>query len=104
MYAPIGGDNTFLFDLYARYRRDRYSVPADWLVYFDQLETEGQVPAVASATRAKSTPSAAQGSATSLLNAYRRYGHIEADLDPLRPKSFTASTPKRAERLGRAER
>ena len=76
-YLPIGGDNAFFLDLYARYRRDRASVPADWAVHFESLfgPESGAFPERADI--------AAQHCAPLLLDAYRRYGHFEADLDPL---------------------
>ncbi|MBB6181941.1 2-oxoglutarate dehydrogenase E1 component [Pseudorhizobium flavum] len=70
MNIPIGGDSQFFMDLYARYRRDRFSVPADWLVYFEGMEG-GRPEAVVADLGPE------------LLDRYRRFGHLEAQLDPL---------------------
>ena len=37
MNLPIGTSSAFFLDLYARYQRDPYSVPADWRVHFEDL-------------------------------------------------------------------
>lgn len=73
MNIPIGGDNAYFLDLYSRYRKDRNSVPADWALHFEELEAGGNRPSASSGT----------DQIRLLLDAYRRYGHIEADLDPL---------------------
>lgn len=76
MYLPTSGDNAFFLDLYARYRRDKASVPADWAVYFESVFGEEDA---ASSVRART----AEHCAALLLDAYRRYGHFEAKIDPL---------------------
>jgi 2-oxoglutarate dehydrogenase E1 component len=63
---PLGGDSAYLLDLYARYRRDRTSVPADLALHYDLL---------------------AEPSANELTAAYRAHGHHEAKLDPLGGKT-----------------
>lgn len=73
MNIPLGGDNAFFLDLYSRYRKDRNSVPADWALHFEELQS-GETGG----------PSAPRGVLCErLLDAYRRYGHFEAKLDPL---------------------
>jgi 2-oxoglutarate dehydrogenase E1 component len=73
MNIPIGGDSAYFLDLYARYRRDRHSVPVDWLVHFEEMEF---------GSTARSGVSSA-GFAELLLQGYRRFGHLEAQVNPL---------------------
>lgn len=73
MNIPIGGDSAFFIELYARYRRDRHSVPADWVVQFEAMDLESN--------ERRSGGDAELGRA--LLDGYRRFGHLEAQLDPL---------------------
>jgi 2-oxoglutarate dehydrogenase E1 component len=72
MTLPLATESAFFLDLYSRYRRDPHSVPADWRVHFEELDGEPRrlaAPADAFATR--------------LIDAYRRFGHLEAHLDPI---------------------
>jgi 2-oxoglutarate dehydrogenase E1 component len=73
MNIPIGGDSAYFLDLYARYRRDRHSVPVDWLVHFEDMEFGSTAPSGASGA----------GFAEALLRGYRRFGHLEARMNPL---------------------
>jgi 2-oxoglutarate dehydrogenase E1 component len=73
MSIPIGGDNAFFLELYSRYRKDRNSVPVDWLLHFEQLDRGGEPGPRADAP----------GIAEALLEGYRRHGHLEAWVDPL---------------------
>jgi 2-oxoglutarate dehydrogenase E1 component len=72
MNLPVGTSSAFFLDLYARYRRDPHSVPADWRVHFEDLDGNDR-PAVRSA----------DDLARRLIEAYRGHGHLEAELDPL---------------------
>lgn len=72
MHLPVGGDNAYFLDLYARYRRDPASVPADWALHFETTFHEPRADAPA-----------ARYLGRLLLDAYRTHGHMEADLDPL---------------------
>ncbi|WP_193183637.1 2-oxoglutarate dehydrogenase E1 component [Nisaea sediminum] len=76
MSTLSGEDNGFFLDLYARYRRDRHSVPADLAIHFDSLDGVGS----------DATPGVS-ALACDLRDAYRRFGHFEADLDPLAPNA-----------------
>lgn len=73
---PVTGDSAYFLELYARYRRDRASVPADWALHFEMLDGVNT-----------ETPSAGGSPADALaaqaLAAWRDHGHLEADLDPL---------------------
>lgn len=72
MTLPLATESAFFLDLYARYRRDPHAVPADWRVHFEEMDGAEQ-------------PARANGDdlALRLVEAYRRFGHLEAGLDPL---------------------
>lgn len=70
MAVTYAGESSYFLDLLARYRRDIYSVPADWRLHFESLEPV--------AYRQNDEAMAEQ-----LLDTYRKYGHLEANLDPL---------------------
>lgn len=93
MNIPISGDSAFLMSLYARYRQDRASVPADWMVYFETLDS-GSMASTAD-------PSIA---GQSLLAAYRAHGHKQAKLDPLGlvPAAVAPEIAAAAARIGNA--
>lgn len=71
MKTPIGGDNAYFLDLYARFLRDESSVPADWVAHFTEMETGY-----------RRTPGPA-ALVQEFLAATRWLGHLEAELDPL---------------------
>lgn len=92
---PISGDSSYFLDLYTRYRRDRFSVPADWRVYFETLDLEDPTEAVGTL-------------AERLLEAFRRLGHLEARLDPLEldertPVAALATLRQQARHAGAAK-
>jgi 2-oxoglutarate dehydrogenase E1 component len=68
---PMGGDSAFFLDLYARYRRDPQSVPADWRLHFETMD---------GAPENAGSPDAL---AREMTAAFRAHGHLEATLDPL---------------------
>jgi 2-oxoglutarate dehydrogenase E1 component len=72
---PIGGDSSFFLQLYARYRRDPGSVPADWRVHFERLGDDKAEP--------QGEGGAASELALRLIEGFRVHGHREATLDPL---------------------
>lgn len=72
MNLPLSGDSSFFLNLYARYLRDPDSVPADWVIHFESLD---DAPARGSEHDEAAT--------AALLEAFRCYGHKEAQLDPL---------------------
>ncbi|CAM5762073.1 2-oxoglutarate dehydrogenase E1 component [Bosea minatitlanensis] len=95
MTLPVATESAYLLDIYARYRRDPLSVPADWRVHFE--ETEPGRPAA---------PADGDQLALRLIEGYRRFGHLEAALDPLglaaRP-AVAALGRLRAEAAGRPD-
>ncbi len=95
-----GGNVTYLEEMYEIYLRDPNALEADWRNYFASLpKVNGQIEVSPQSVRqnflqlAQSPRSAvaAQGTVASplyykigqWLDAYRRYGHTAADLDPL---------------------
>jgi len=90
MELPISGDSWFYMSLYARYRKDPDSVPADWMLYFETLDAGPVRGSVDGAMLGQS-----------LIDAYRAYGHKEAWLDPLK-LAPAKSSPEIAEAKARA--
>jgi 2-oxoglutarate dehydrogenase E1 component len=93
---PAGAPNlSFVEDLYYAWLADPSSVDEPWRRYFDGLPaTPGARPAPAafprrrpdgalSAAGAAAADAAFQAKVDRLLQAYREYGHLRADLDPL---------------------
>lgn len=72
MTVPVATESAYLLDIYARYRRDPLSVPADWRVHFEEMEPERAAPR-----------GSGEALGLRLVDAYRRFGHREAALDPL---------------------
>ncbi len=85
MTLPFGGDSSFYLDLYNRYRKDRHSVPPDWAVYFDVEDPADQPTA----------PLPSRNLAAEVMDVYRRFGHLEAQLDPLQPNEVRAPALER---------
>ncbi len=95
----LSGNNApFLDELYERYARDPGSVSADWAAYFKSLENGGPPDAAGngnghrliqsetSAEYSKISPVLMQTpeeGVQKLKEAYRRQGHLAANLDPL---------------------
>jgi 2-oxoglutarate dehydrogenase E1 component len=66
----------YLEEMYARYRRDPRAVPEEWALFFagfDLAEDTARKPG------AGESPSGVYG----LVHAYREFGHLVAELDPL---------------------
>lgn len=66
---PFGADSSYLLDMYGRYRRDPAAVPMDWRLHFEGLDG--------------GESGSDNGMAARLQEAFRRFGHREAKLDPL---------------------
>jgi 2-oxoglutarate dehydrogenase E1 component len=101
--APSVPNLSFVEDLYYAWLADPTSVAEPWRRYFDGLpRTPGAAPAPAAfprrrpdGARAAAPPeadAAFQAKVDKLVVAYREYGHLRADLDPL-------ALTNRAERL-----
>ena len=93
MPASFGGDSAFFLDLYARYLKDPSSVPSDWCVQFAMIDGQGRP----GSDRQGANP------AGLILDAYRRFGHREAQLDPLRPNTDTDVSIQRLRDLVKAQ-
>jgi 2-oxoglutarate dehydrogenase E1 component len=101
--APSVPNLSFVEDLYYAWLADPTSVAEPWRRYFDGLPpTPGAAPAPAAFPRRRpdgaraaapqEADAAFQAKVDKLVLAYREYGHLRADLDPL-------ALTKRAERL-----
>ncbi len=90
------GDNvTVLEELYEQYQKDPKSVSADWVLFFQELERGGAGSTSVSngsngsgyvnytSTEHRKDSSLNDFGIINLLNAYRRQGHLAANLDPL---------------------
>ena len=97
------GNEAYLEDLYEQYLADASSVEPKWRNYFDSLRNEmanqadvshraiqeqflnlAQHKRHAVALPASEGPSLQQERVLALIEAYRRLGHLRADIDPLR--------------------
>jgi len=91
--APSVPNLSFVEDLYYAWLADPTSVPEAWRGYFAGLPpAPGAAPAPASFPRRRPDGRAAapaegdaafQAKVDRLVQAYREYGHLRADLDPL---------------------
>ena len=95
--APSASNLAFVEKLYYEWLRDPSAVDEEWRRYFDALpRSPGAAPApdafeprrpdghaVAAAVPAASSDAAFQAKVDRLVQAYREYGHLRADLDPL---------------------
>ncbi|HMV77297.1 MAG TPA: 2-oxoglutarate dehydrogenase E1 component [Leptospiraceae bacterium] len=87
------GNTVILEELYEKYKANPASVSADWKIFFQEIES-GSVPAYSNGKNGtvRSLDPLKDANASSLpemglmnlLNAYRRQGHLAADLDPLK--------------------
>ena len=109
-----GGNAAFVEALYEAYLTDPASVDSDWRSYFDEVrgstretphsgvqqrfyELGRQRQASAAPVAAGGQVSAAQQTASALVNAYRVYGHISASKNPLhirQPAEVPELTPE----------
>jgi 2-oxoglutarate dehydrogenase E1 component len=81
---PSSENLSFLEDLYTQYRTRPDAVPADYRAYFDAL---AQAPAAEPTTPAGAQTGASQSvrelRLQEVVEAFRKFGHREASLDPL---------------------
>ncbi len=89
MMSLTGDNMAILEELYERYRKDPNSVSVDWANFFKDLEYynfsngNGSPAPSYTSTEHKKDSSLADFGLINLLNAYRRQGHLAANLDPL---------------------
>lgn len=96
-----GGNSDYVGDLYEQYLHDPLSVDASWQAYFKGIAPTGDVsheqirhqfaelakrPFYVGETAAVSSK---QESVDRLIQAYRRYGHYEANINPIYPVKKT---------------
>jgi 2-oxoglutarate dehydrogenase E1 component len=82
-----GLNRGYVLELYEKYRRDPWSVDADTRALFEGWTPPAQdeaAPAVAAAGSVAAPPLEKVVGAVNLAEAIRRYGHLAAELDPLR--------------------
>lgn len=88
----LSGENANLLDeLYENYLNDPGSIPADWKLYFDKIEMTGNVPEEDLSSRQISVKLNLNGGGVDhkqigvqyLVESYRRFGHLAANLDPI---------------------
>ncbi len=104
----FAGNAPFVEELYARYLQRRGDVPENWVRYFEELQGQGNgqqdldhntviqalqeaAASAPGAVIAGATPSggqlatwaAKQAAVLRLIRAYRLFGHLRADLDPI---------------------
>jgi len=66
--------------MYEQWRQDPASVPSDWAAFFAGVEFSGTLGATAEGAAPAGQPS---GGVYGLVHAYREFGHLLSDLDPL---------------------
>lgn len=93
MNLPLSGDSSFFLTLYARYLKDPQSVPVDWAIHFESLNDDP--------VRTIERDDAATAA---FVEAFRTYGHKEAQLDPLAfaPTIHVRELAQAKDRLGSA--
>ena len=89
---------TYIEDLYDQYLTDPHSVSQDWQQYFasigstsdvcigkvrQRFETLGRQAAVAVCNSNARADDSQQANVANLINDYRRFGHLQANVDPL---------------------
>ncbi|MBI3395799.1 MAG: 2-oxoglutarate dehydrogenase E1 component [Spirochaetia bacterium] len=84
----LSGDHGALEELYAKFREHPESVTEDWANYFRHIEADGRAftQAVGGMRVETARPGHLEGkdsAVQALIEAYRRQGHMAADLDPL---------------------
>lgn len=99
-----GANATYIEDLYDQYLTDPNSVAKEWQIYFanigstsdtpvsqvrEQFEALGRQAAVATCNSGASVDSK-QANVANIINDYRRFGHLEAKVDPLALMPATA--------------
>ncbi|MCB1177743.1 MAG: 2-oxoglutarate dehydrogenase E1 component, partial [Leptospiraceae bacterium] len=88
----LSGDNALVLEeLYENYKNDPSSVSTDWQLFFKDLENGNGINGSASSNGNAgimkdtiSSSSLAELGIINILNAYRRQGHLAADIDPLK--------------------
>lgn len=88
-FMTLYGDNTLLLEeLYAEYSKNPASVSDDWKKFFSEIESHtpfvnGKSSAISTSMVDEKAASLPEMGIINLLNAYRRQGHLAANLDPL---------------------
>jgi 2-oxoglutarate dehydrogenase E1 component len=85
--SVLASNAAYLAELYQLYQTDRSLVDSAWAEFFDQSEYakeagNGQIHAQQSVTTAAAGENA-NATAERIVDAFRRYGHLQANLSPL---------------------
>jgi 2-oxoglutarate dehydrogenase E1 component len=91
MGFALGDNRGHLDELYAAWRRDPQTVPADWAAFFSGMEF------------AQSEGVPAEGRVRDLIEAYRTYGHLAAAVNPLQEPSSAPQLSLEASGLTQAD-
>ncbi len=100
--SALGADPSYIDDLYEKYLTDPQSVPNEWQKYFNQLSSgavkdishaevreqfRNYKPTITQQVAPSAPPAAVSNSkqerVNDLIHAYRSFGHLSADIDPL---------------------
>jgi 2-oxoglutarate dehydrogenase E1 component len=83
-----GANTSFLEILYQEYRRSPELVDPSWRRFFEGMDFAGANQTIATGTDGASAQGAQESAKVeAFINAYRRLGHLSADLNPLYPKT-----------------
>ncbi len=86
-WMALSGDHAALLEeLFATYTSDPGKVPDDWRRFFEQLEEGGGDSSLA--PEAERTGFFQELGLASIMDAYRKHGHLAAQIDPLRFRSL----------------
>ncbi|TGL35297.1 2-oxoglutarate dehydrogenase E1 component [Leptospira koniambonensis] len=97
LMALYGENGALLEELYEKFKKDPNSLDKEWSLFFQEVETNGVYPqngsngngngngksAVATSFTDAQAGSIREMGIINLLNAYRRQGHLAANVDPL---------------------
>ncbi|TGJ98997.1 2-oxoglutarate dehydrogenase E1 component [Leptospira langatensis] len=97
LMALYGENGALLDELYEKFKKDPNSLDKEWSLFFQEVETNGVYPqngngangngngkgAVSTSFTDAQAGSIREMGIINLLNAYRRQGHLAANLDPL---------------------
>ena len=93
---------SYIEELYRRYQETPESVEPDWRLFFEGVDFANNIPLPENQKKSANTPSLSQTGLSQtgfskkelkvceLIEAYRQYGHLYADVDPLKEKDRSA--------------
>ena len=109
-----GGNAGYIEDLYEQFLRDPNALDPEWQAYFASLNGAGDTSHAAVREHFKALPKQAkttavaadskQANVDALIDAYRRYGHIAAKINPLFPAKTDPRLALSAHQLSESDR